>query len=223
MNTIADGTFIDRTAMDRLMVLKDDWLAAMATCGELQDFPANEVFIREGEDARHIYILLSGRVKVYGSAENGREFIYNIMGPGDFLGELCLDGGVRSASVATLEPTTCVVVGSDDLRYFMAAHPDFGINLVNKLIQRVRHVTEHLKSVALDDVYHRVVHFLESQAEEQRGRRIVSERLTQQDIADRVGASREMVNRILRNLVQGGFMIKDGRRFVLLKPLPERW
>ncbi len=213
----------ERTFMDRLMVLKDDWLAAMATCGELHDFPAQHTFIREGDDASHIYILLSGRVKVFGSAENGREIIYNVMGPGDFLGEMCLDGGRRSASVMTLEPTTCVVVGSDDLRYFMAVHPDFGINLVNKLIQRVRHVTEHLKSLALDDVYHRTVHFLEAQAEEVRGRRVITEPLTQQDIADRVGASREMVNRILRNLVQGGFLAKEGRRFVLLKPLPPRW
>lgn len=205
------------------IVVKQDLLATMAACGEAWEIPANEVFIREGEPSFNIYILLSGRVKVFGTAENGREVIYNILGPGEFLGEMCLDGGTRSASVATLEPTSCRVVSSDDLRDFIAAYPDFAMSLVHKLIQRVRHSTDYIKSLALDDVYHRTSRLLQSLAICEGGRLITADPITQKDIADRVGATREMINRIFRQLILGGYVAKEGRRIVLLKPLPQRW
>lgn len=203
--------------------LGNELLATMAACGDTRDFAADEVFIREGEPSLHCYILLSGRVKVFSSNASGRELVYNILGPGEFFGEMGLDGGCRSASVMAMEPTTCVVVGNDDLRDFMAAYPDFALLLVQKLIQRVRHATEHVRTLAFDDVYHRTARLLQSLARPERGRWVIDEVLTQQEIAARVGATREMISRIFRTLRQGGYLALQRRRIQLLKPLPERW
>lgn len=205
-------------------LIEDALLRTLAESGDSRVFATGDVLVREGEPSYSLYILLSGRVKVYGSdAHDGnREVIYNLLGPGEFLGEMCLDGGSRSASVMALEPTTCIVVGSDELRDFMAAHPDFALVLVSKLIQRVRHATEYIKGLALDDVYQRTARLLHSLAREEAGS-VVLAAVTQQEIADRVGASREMINKIFRQLIKGGYLKKEGRRTRLLKRLPERW
>lgn len=206
-------------------LIENDLLRQLAESGDSQDFAVDELLIREGEPSYSIYILLSGRVKVFGSDEHdsNREVVYNLLGPGEFLGEMCLDGGSRSASVAAIEPTRCVVVDRERLRDFMATHPDFALTLVNKLIQRVRHSTEYIKSLALDDVYQRTVRLLHGLASVENGRVIVAETLTQQAIAERVGASREMINKIFKQLTVGGYLGKEGKRIVLLKRLPERW
>ncbi|HEX5757001.1 MAG TPA: Crp/Fnr family transcriptional regulator [Arenimonas sp.] len=206
-----------------LPLLADDLLATMAACGETRRFEAGEVFIHEGDPSQHCFILLEGRVKVFSVGPAGREVIYNILGPGEFFGEMGLDGGFRSASVMAMEPTTCVVVSNQELRDFMAAYPDFALLLVQKLIQRVRHATEHVRTLAFDDVYHRTARLLQALARPERDRWVVAEPLTQQEIAGRVGATREMINRIFRHLRKAGYIALQGRRIVLLKPLPDRW
>ena len=119
-------------------------------------YPANAVLINEGDATDSLYILLSGRVKVYSTNAEGKEVVIAIHGAGEYVGELALDGGVRSASVMTLEPTTCSVVSGASLREFIAAHPDFASHLIRKLIRWVRQATESVKSLALEDVYARV-------------------------------------------------------------------
>ena len=107
----------------------------------------------------------------------------------------------------TLEPTTCSVVSGANLREFVAAHPDFASHLILKLIRSVREATESVKSLALEDVYARVVRLLNDISDPvEDGQRRVRERLTQQDIADRIGASREMVSRIFKDLTAGGYL-----------------
>ena len=123
----------------------------------------------------------------------------------------------------TLEPTTCAVVPGAEVREFLAAHPDFALHLVKKLIQLARASTEQIKSLALDDVYGRIARLLRGLAKEQGGVLQVPDKLTQQDIAERVGASREMVSRIFKPLVEGGYVELRGGHIVLLKKLPARW
>ena len=168
-------------------------------------------------------MLLSGRVKVYSSNEAGREFIIDFHGPGEYVGEMSLDGAPRSASVITVEPTTCAVVSRAQFRDFILRHPDFAMHLIERLIHRVRVTTGNLKSLALSDVYGRVVRLLNALAQEVDGRLVVPERLTQQDIADRVGASRDMIGKLMKDLVAGGYLAVEDRTITILKKRPTGW
>ena len=203
--------------------LSDTLLREIAATGGVKRYPANAVLINEGDAADTLFIILSGRVKVYAGNESGKEVILNEHGPGEYIGEVPLDGGVRSASVMTLEPTTCALVTGANLREFIATHPDFALHLIRNLILRLRTLTDSVKSLALDDVYSRVVGLLQKLAVPEDGHRAVPQRLTQQEIADRVGASREMVNRIFKDLTIGGYLSVKGGRIVLLKNLPAAW
>ncbi|MFT3818477.1 MAG: Crp/Fnr family transcriptional regulator [Rubrivivax sp.] len=212
-----------RDAEDSLP-LNDQLLQAMADRGGVKTFPANAVLVNEEDDSDSIFILLKGKVKVYGAGANGREVVYTTLGPGEYFGEMTLDGGPRSASVMTMEPTTCVVVSGTNVRDFLGTHPDFALHLVRKLIALVRRSTDTVKRLALDDVYTRISKLLlELAVPGEDARLAVNERLTQQDIADRVGSSREMVSRIFKQLTIGGYVATEGRRIVLLKKLPARW
>ncbi len=204
-------------------VLNDQLLQAMAERGGVKTFPANAVLINQEDDSDSIFIVLKGKVKVYGAGSNGREVVYTTLGPGEYFGEMTLDGGPRSASVMTLGPTTCVVVTGTNVRDFLGSHPDFALHLLHKLIALVRRSTATVKRLALDDVYTRINKLLQELAQDEGGRLVVAERLTQQDIADRVGSSREMVSRIFKQLTIGGYVASEGKRIVLMMKLPARW
>lgn len=190
----------------------------------IRAFAAGELLIREGDTSASLFILVSGRLKVFGRDERGREVVYNLIEQPELLGELCLDGGPRSASVVALEPSRCIVVERADLQRFLAAHPAIAELLVMKLIGRVRHATQQIKSLALDSVYARVIALLHALAETQGDCHVVPNALTQQEIALRVGATREMVNQVMRQLRDGGYVRKNPRGLLeLLKPAPARW
>lgn len=201
-------------------LLEDPLLRAMAERGQLRDFAARSMLIREGERGDALYIVLSGQLKVFGSHESGRELVYQLLGPGSYCGELSLDGARRSASVMALCASRCVVVSGHQLRDFLACHPDFALHLICKLIALLRRSTVQIKQLALDDVYGRIIALLNALACEQDGQRQIPYRLTQQDIADRTGASRKMVGRTLQRLQAGGHIRLDGGLIVLQGPLP---
>jgi CRP/FNR family cyclic AMP-dependent transcriptional regulator len=204
--------------------LDDALLREIAGKGGIKRYPAQSILINEGDSSDSIYILLGGRVKVYSTNPEGKEVVIATHGAGEYIGELSLDGGVRSASVMTLEPTTCSVVSGSSLREFIAAHPDFASHLIRKLIRSVRQATESVKSLALEDVYARVVRLLTDLSDPTPdGQRRVRERLTQQGIADRIGASREMVSRIFKDLGAGGYIGQDNGHIVVVKKLPTAW
>jgi CRP/FNR family cyclic AMP-dependent transcriptional regulator len=177
--------------------------------------------VTEEDRSDALYIILSGRVKAFGSSVEGREVVYSVLGVGEYFGEMTLDGGPRSASVMTLEPTTCAIVPGADVRDFLASHPDFALHLVKKLIKLARASTQHVKSLALEDVYGRIARLLQTLAKDDGdGVKRVPEKLTQQDIAERVGSSREMVSRVFKPLLEGGYVEIRAGRIALLKKLP---
>ena len=205
-------------------VLDEGLLREIARRGGVRSYPMQAVLINEGDSTDSLFIILSGRVKVYSTNAEGKEVVISIRGAGEYVGELALDGGVRSASVMTLEPTTCSVVSGSSLREFIAAHPDFASHLIRKLIRSVRQATESVKSLALEDVYARVVRLLTDLSDPVAdGQRRVRERLTQQGIADRIGASREMVSRIFKDLSAGGYIAQDNGHIVVVRKLPTAW
>ncbi|HEX9301003.1 MAG TPA: Crp/Fnr family transcriptional regulator [Casimicrobiaceae bacterium] len=208
---------------DPFAPLAQDTLRAIAATGVVRQFPKNAVLINEGEQGDSLFILLSGKVKVFASNEAGKEFVIDFHGPGEYVGEMSLDGAPRSASVMTVEPTSCAVVSRANFREFILAHPDFALHLIEKLIQRVRRTTENVKSLALSDVYGRLVRLLHALAQDRDGRQVIPDKLTQQDIAERVGASRDMISRLMKDLVAGGYLAIEDRTITILKRLPAAW
>jgi len=198
-------------------------LEALAQHGGVRQFPAHAILINEGDSTDSLYIVLSGRLLAYASDSNGREVVLAEHGPGEYLGELSLDGEKRSASVRALEPSTCCVVQGAQLRQFLVEQPDFALLLTVKLIRMIRRLTEQVKSLALQDVYGRIARMLMEMSKPQGDERVVPLKLTQQDIADRVGSSREMVNRVMKELTSGGYVQMREGRIVLRRKLPSAW
>ena len=198
-------------------------LRALAPHGAVRSFAKNAVVVNEGDETDSIYILLSGRVKVYVSEEDGREVVLSTLGVGDYFGELVRDGGRRSASVMTLEPCRFFVIPRGDIEGLIDRSPEFARHLIHMLIAKVRSLTQRVLDLALKDVYGRFVKFVDENAIEQQGARVVLERLTQHDIAARIGGSREMVNRIVKDLTAGGYISVDARQITVHKKLPSHW
>jgi CRP/FNR family cyclic AMP-dependent transcriptional regulator len=198
-------------------------LDALASHATAQSYPKNTIIINEGDRSDSIFITVSGKVKVFLHGEDGRDVILNMHGPGEYFGEMVLDEGPRSASVMTVEPSKFLVISKADFRKFLSANPDFAMKLINRLMRRVRALTDNVGSLALLDVYGRVARLLLEMSTEQGGKHVVSERLTQKDIADRVGASREMVSRIFKDLVAGGYIQVDDRVITINRDLPPHW
>ena len=198
-------------------------LDAIAPHGLTRSFPAHAILINEGDTTDSLYIVLSGRVKVYASSDDGRELVLTEYGPGGYFGELSIDGERRSASIKAIEPCTCRVVQGSQLRQFLADNPDFAFHLTRKLIRMVRRLTEQVRSIALQDVYGRMVRVLTELSVPVGDERVLRHKLTQKDIADRVGSSREMVNRVMKELTAGGYVAQRDGRMVILKKLPASW
>ncbi len=214
---------IPLSATDPLAPLAPATVREIAATGVVRTFPKNTVLIHEGDQGDSLYIVVSGKVKVFASNEQGKEVVIDFHGPGEYVGEMSLDGAPRSASVITVESTTCAIVNRGQFRDFILAHPDFALHLIEKLIQRTRNATANIKSLALSDVYGRLVRLLTSLAQDVGGRMVVPERLTQQDIAERVGASRDMISRLMKDLVAGGYLAVEDRTITILKKLPPAW
>jgi CRP/FNR family cyclic AMP-dependent transcriptional regulator len=204
--------------------VRDPMVQELAKRGTIRTYPRHTVIINEGERSDSLFVILDGKVKVYVAEPGGREMIIGFLGAGEYVGEMALDGRPRSASVMTVDPTTCSVVTHATLRTAIAADPDVAMNLIATLIERARIATDSVKNLALMDVYGRVARLLLSIAVEQPdGTLVVPQRMTQQDIADRIGASRDMVSRIFKDLTTGGYISVEDRVITIHRKPPPRW
>ena len=208
-------------SIDELLDVSD--LQDFAKHAVTRTFPKNTIVVTEGDKTDSLYIVVSGKVKIYVSDDKGKEIVLSESGPGEYFGEMVLDEGPRSATVMTLEPTQFLVVPKEDFRDFVARSPDFALNLILKLIKRVRALTNDVKSLALMDVYGRVARMLLDLAVERDGVLVIDNKPTQQEMASRVAASREMVSRILTDLTAGGYIEVDKDRIIIAKTLPRAW
>lgn len=183
------------------------------------------IVINEGDAAHGLFIVCSGLLKACLNDDQGRELILSTLGPGDHFGELALlDDAPRSANVAALEPTDLLVITKATFQGVLQSHPDCMWPIVRSLVERVRELTENVRALALVDVFGRLARLLTSLAvEEEGGVQAVRPRPTQQDIASRIGASREMVSRILKDLVVGGYLSLEVDRIVIHRKFPNRW
>ena len=197
----------------------------LAACGQVRTFARGSLIIREGDHGGALYVILAGRVKVFVSDAHGRELVLDHYGPPNAFGELSLDGLPRSASVRALEATACAVVEREALLAAIRADPEIALRMIATVSTRVRSATVNLKDLALMDVYGRVARLLLAQeyVAGPDGLKWSVERLTQQEIANRVGASRDMISRILRDLRAGGYIAVRDKRITILRRPPARW
>ncbi len=202
--------------------VQDRFASELAERGTQRSFPRGELLIREGDRDDTLFLIVEGHVRVF-STENGKEVVIDEHGPGRFVGEMALDGDRRSASVEATEAVLAVAISRPAVLEYLDTHPEFALQLILTLIRRARLATANLKNIALRDVYGRIAALLQSLAVEEGGRRLVRGKLTQLDIAQRVGASREMVCLIMRDLGEGGYVARDREGLVIKRALPERW
>lgn len=189
-----------------------------------RSFQKNTIIINEGDEASSFFIIIKGAVKVFLSNEEGKEIIINAQGAGDHFGELALlDDAPRSASVITTEKSTIGVIAKEDFHKLLAKNTDLSLNLIRELTRRVRLLSDNVRSLALMDVYGRVAKILLDMAQEEDGIMVINKRPTQQDIANHIGASREMVARILKDLTTGNYITIDGRRLIINEKLPDAY
>lgn len=199
-------------------------LNALAARGERRRYAKGKTLITEGESGDAIFIILDGRLRVFASNADGKEITLGVYGPGEYIGEMSLDGGPRSASVVSLDACQCVFVTRRTLETFIAEHPAFAFELLSKVIRRARAATLSAKDLALNDVYGRLKGQLEKAASPQPdGTLHIAERMTHKEMAQLTGCSREMVSRVLKDLEKGGYALAEGKALRLLRPLPTRW
>ena len=212
------------SAIPLFSTLSAEDISFIAKHGIVRKYPKNSIIINEGDRSDSLYIILEGRIKVFVSDERGKEAILNIQGAGEHFGELALiDEVPRSASVVTLEPSRMALVSREDFERCLAENPNLAVKLIRTLTQRIRSLTDVVKSLALNDVYGRVARTLLKLSSDKEGVRVIAQRLTHQDIADMVGASREMVSRIMKDLTTGGYIEVRDKRIHIPGKLPPAW
>ena len=190
----------------------------------VKSFNKNAIVINQDDETYSLYVILSGAVKVFISAEDGREAVLNHQTAGDYFGDLALiDKQPRVASVMTTEPSRFMIISREDFMACLSKNPEIAINLIKPMTSRMRMLARNVSSLALLDVYGRVARVLLEQAEQQEDGEMITGKITQQEIADMVGASRAMVSRILKDLKAGGYISVDKKRITIQQKLPSRW
>jgi len=204
--------------------LSEDAVNAVSALATTRTYPKNTIIISEGDDSDSLYAVLSGKVKVYLSDDEGKEIIINIHGPGDYFGEMALlDDKPRSASVMTLEESKLAVLSKSAFEDCLSKNPQISLPIIRGMSKRLRNLTESVKSLALMDVYGRVARTLLDMAEPVGEALVINQRLTQREIASMVGASREMVSRILKDLSVGGYITIENKKITINEKLPPGW
>ena len=192
--------------------------------GRLQSVSRGAVVVTEGDAPRGLYLVLSGRLKVFLNDDEGREVVLAIEESGSAFGEISLlDEEPRSASVAAIEPCELVMIGKATLLDLLQRNPELSLAMIRSLAALVRRLSGNIRTLALKNIYSRLVHLLESRARHEGDHRVIRERLTHQLMADMIGASREMVSRIMSDLIKGGY-IETSRELICIKRrLPSGW
>ncbi|VAW83571.1 cAMP-binding proteins - catabolite gene activator and regulatory subunit of cAMP-dependent protein kinases [hydrothermal vent metagenome] len=189
-----------------------------------KNYPKNTILVSEGDETNSLFVIDSGKVKVFLSDHEGKEIVINVHGKGDYFGEIALlDDAPRSASVMTTEPCRVVLILKRDFEECLGQNPSIALCLLKDLTHRLRTLTDNVKSLALMDVYGRVARVLLNMASVENGKWIIAQRVTQKEIANRVGASREMVSRIMKDLTEGGYITVSKHGIVINQKLPENW
>ncbi len=188
-------------------------------------YPKGSVLITQGEHSTALFIVIQGELKVTAVGPEGKQTLLAFLGKNSFVGELSLlDDGPRSATVQTTVETETLLITQDVFNRFVESFPEALLPMLRIMASRLRDLDDMVCSLATLDVYGRVCKHLLKYAKEENGILVVQRRFTQEEIAEMIGSSREMVSRIMQGLSFGGYIDYDGRRrIMILNKLPERW
>lgn len=200
-----------------------EFLHELSRLGETRTWEPGATVVSQGDPADCMYVIHEGELRAVIGGEGGRVVELNTLRAGEVFGELMLSGEVRSATVQVTTRARLTRVTRSEVERLLAARPDLAFQLVQRLVQRVRALTLTVGNLASADVYGRLVGLFDALAVEEGGQRFVPGPLSQQRIAERVGASKAMVNRLLQDLERGGYVEATRERIALLKKLPPKW
>ena len=190
--------------------LSNQRLEEIAGFSSLRRVPRHTAVLQAGDRTDNIYLILTGELKVQISDHEGREVILSVLTAGEMFGEMgVIDEHPRSATVISTEACDLVVIAKDDFKSCLAENFEVSLYIIHSLVKRLREADRKIESLALVDVYGRVARLLLEMAELQDGRKVVTRRITRQDIAKTIGASREMVSRVMRDLQLRGLIAES--------------
>ena len=187
--------------------LTDSQIERLAAGSVRRNFPRGRTIVAEGEPSQSLYVLLSGRAKVQRSDTEGKDVILSVLGSGECFGEMSLiDDAPRSASVITLESSDFISIAKDSFKSVLVSSPEISLRIMKGLVKRLREADKKIETLALLDVYGRVARVLLDFSEPVGNDRIVKNKLPRQEIAKMIGASREMVSRVMKGLENEGYI-----------------
>ena len=187
--------------------LPEQQLVLLTSAVSRRSFTRGTTIISAGDVTESLYVVVSGRLKVMMSDDEGREVILAILGPNEFFGEMGLiDDHPRSATVVAIEACELLTLSKRDFKSCLAENFEMAMTVMRGLVKRLREADQKIGSLALMDVYGRVARLLLEMAETVNGQKVVTKKLAKQDIAKMIGASREMVSRVMKDLQSGGFI-----------------
>ncbi|MEE9334552.1 MAG: Crp/Fnr family transcriptional regulator [Granulosicoccaceae bacterium] len=205
--------------------LTDDQLSELASQSREVQFRKNAILMTEGDAGESMYVIASGLVKVFVSDDDGKELVLYEQGEGSVIGDIALlDDEPRSASVATLENTSAIMISKTDFIRTMQSSPEMALGIIRSLTQRLRHATEGSRSLALDNVYRRLADkLLELSEDAGDGVMQLAKKYSHQELGNMIGASREMVGKVMAELIKGEYVeLRDGIIYIMRK-LPRHW
>ena len=221
---VQQDVFLALKEIPFLSDLADEPLSELAAHAKSHTFPKNAFIMTEGDETSSMYILLSGKIRVFSSDDQGKEVTLLVQTPVSYFGELALlSNEPRSASVIALEKTHCAIIAQTDFKTWLSHHSDVAFSLIQDLAGTVRRLTDKVKQLALSNVYERTIQTLQEMASKEGDILIINKRPTQQELANMVGASREMVNKIMKELTKGGYIVIEGKALKIQRKLPTSW
>jgi CRP/FNR family cyclic AMP-dependent transcriptional regulator len=190
-----------------------DHIAKMAV---LRQVPRHKTIVFVGAKTDSLFVIVSGSAKVLNRDAEGREVILSMLEAGECFGEMGLiDDSPRSADVVANEACELLVISKADFTRALSENTELCLNIMKSLVLRLREANHKIESLALMDVYGRVAKLLLDNSEKENGVRIVKRKITKLDMAKMVGASREMVSRVMKDLEHRGFVRVESGRIIL--------
>jgi CRP/FNR family transcriptional regulator, cyclic AMP receptor protein len=200
--------------------LTDEDIASLSRLAARRRIPKDTVVFFENEEGDFFFMILEGRIKVTILGDDGREVILSVLGAGDFFGEMALlDNEPRSATAIAIEETELLSLHRVDFQAVLTDNRSITVALIKSLTARLRRANHQISTLALLDVYGRVARVIAEMARDEgrrlRDGRIAFRRATHQEIANRIGTTRETVTRMLKDLERQGLIHVEGREMVV--------
>jgi len=200
--------------------LSEDAITSLSRLASRRRYPKDTVVFFENEEGDSLFMILEGRIKVTILGDDGREIILTMLGEGDLFGEMALlDNEPRSATAIAVEESELLLLQRNDFQSVIQEHPGISAALIKVLSNRLRRANHQISTLALLDVYGRVARVILDMAREEGRRlkdgRIAFRRATHQEIANRIGTTRETVTRMLKDLERQALVKIEGREIVL--------